>query len=194
MKRDIINNDYLSVSVKSAQLDRILLCYSALGWSEVRREDDKKYYDMKYLLLSRPHKIENKDRLQYLQVKMETCINSLSHTNANQHRKSLTLSILLGIAALGYLAVSLLFFFAFSGTLYTVLAIVFGVCCVLNLLLQIYPFVVMRKREKKSADEKIESYLMLIDKYLQEARSLTLANVEDNADMIITVINGVRNE
>jgi hypothetical protein len=52
----------------------------------------------------------------------------------------------------------------------------------------------MRKREKKSADEKIESYLMLIDKYLQEARSLTLANVEDNADMIITVINGVRNE
>ena len=46
MSKDYINYDYLSVSVKSDQLSRILQCYRALGWTEITTEDDKQYYDM----------------------------------------------------------------------------------------------------------------------------------------------------
>ena len=69
MAKDHNNYDYLAVSVKSDQLSRILHCYRALGWTEIKTEEDRQYYDMNYVRLRRPHRIANKDRLQYLQVR-----------------------------------------------------------------------------------------------------------------------------
>ena len=106
MARDYNNYDYLAVSVKSDQLNRILHCYRALGWTEVKTVDDREYYNMKYVRLRRPHKIANKDRLQYLQVRMEGAINSLVEIVNRAHLKSNAAAGGLGLLAAGLIALA----------------------------------------------------------------------------------------
>jgi Na+/H+ antiporter NhaC len=148
---------------------------------------------MKYLLLSRPHKIENKDRLQYLQVKMETSINNISRTSAHRHFKSIAVIALLTVLALAALGVGLFFFIGMQGSVSLSFGIIFCALCLIFLVALIYPLVTMRKRENKRAETQINNSLALVEKYLQEACSLSLANVENSSD-IISVLGGVGNE
>ncbi len=170
--RDYNNYDYLSVSVKSDQLGRILQGYRALGWTEEKTEDDRQYYDMKYVRLRRPHKIANKDRLQYLQVRMERSINSLVEITKRAHLRSTSLGALLFLAAAASLACGLWLAIAYAGGnaacggyFLCGLAGVFAVLCAV-----ICP--VLRRREKKQATEKIVEKLRLIQNLMQEAVSL----------------------
>lgn len=197
MEKDYKNYDYLSVSVKSDQLSRILQCYRALGWTEIKTEEDRQYYDMNYVRLRRPHKIPNKDRLQYLQVRMESSINSLVVITNRAHIKSNAVAILCALlvvllAAFGLwpvIAATALWLRAIGWTgIGTSLAVAIAAVIICS---------IMRRREKKTATGKIIEKLRLIQSLIEEAVTLAPAVteaseglydlVEDNA---AEVLNG----
>lgn len=172
MKKDYNNNDYLYVSVKSNQLNRILTCYKALGWREVKREDDRQYYDMKYLTLSRPHRIDNKDRLQYLQVRMETEINNISSSFVKKHLKSATLTLILLIAALVCMSLGIALLIAFSSQNGLIWGCVLMCLSAAFTLLTIFPSTLLRKKENSISVKKVEESTKLISSLIAEAESL----------------------
>ncbi|MGN0814741.1 MAG: pilin [Candidatus Coproplasma sp.] len=172
MEKDIKNYDYLTISVKSAQLKRILDCYYSLGWSEVKCVDDREYYDMKYITLRRPHKIPNKDRLQLLQVRMETSVNTISSVNARKHQRSGITFAVMQILALCLLAVGLWLILGvnveyadWAGIVSCAAACVFFVISTVIIL-------VARKPEERAAAKKVSDMLNLLYRLITEARSL----------------------
>ncbi len=177
MAKDHNNYDYLAVSVKSDQLSRILHCYRALGWTEIKTEEDRQYYDMNYVRLRRPHRIANKDRLQYLQVRMENSINSLVAITNRAHIKSNGIAAAGTLATLAIAALGLWLVIARAGALR-----IFGWVCVgLSLAVAIAATVavyVMRRREKKAATAAIIEKLRLTQSLIDEAASLSPADTE----------------
>lgn len=177
MAKDHNNYDYLAVSVKSDQLSRILHCYRALGWTEIKTEEDRQYYDMNYVRLRRPHRIANKDRLQYLQVRMENSINSLVAITNRAHIKSNGIAAAGTLATLAIAALGLWLVIASAGALR-----IFGWVCVgLSLAVAIAVTVavyVMRRREKKAATAAIIEKLRLTQSLIDEAAALAPADTE----------------
>ncbi len=171
MSKDYANYDYLAVSVKSDQLNRILQCYRALGWTEVKTEDDRDYYDMKYVRLRRPHKITNKDRLQYLQVRMERAINSLVEISNRAHAKSKAALFTALLFAFAFIGPGLWLVLAYDGLISALGYICFGLAGVIFIAAAI-TCPVMRRREQKTAKGKIIEKLRLTQSLLEEAALL----------------------
>lgn len=95
--KDINKYDYLSVSVKKDREEEMVARYKTFGWEIIERFDDKQFSDIAVINFRRAHAILNKDRLQYLQVSMETAVNDLSKYKQNKHAFSLTLCLSLGV-------------------------------------------------------------------------------------------------
>ena len=183
MARDYNNYDYLAVSVKSDQLNRILHCYRALGWTEVKTVDDREYYNMKYVRLRRPHKIANKDRLQYLQVRMEGAINSLVEMVNRAHLKSNAAAGGLGLLAAGLIALAVWLVIYFTSAIRVLGWVCLGVGCAL-IVVAVAVRAGMRRRERKVASGKIMEKLRLTQSLIEEAVSLAPAKegVADGLD------------
>lgn len=183
MARDYNNYDYLAVSVKSDQLNRILHCYRALGWTEVKTVDDREYYNMKYVRLRRPHKIANKDRLQYLQVRMEGAINSLVEIVNRAHLKSNAAAGGLGLLAAGLIALAVWLVMYFTSAIRVLGWVCLGVGCAL-IVVAVAVRAGMRRRERKVASGKIMEKLRLTQSLIEEAVSLAPAKegVADGLD------------
>lgn len=176
--KDHDNYDYLSVSLKRAYADMIMKCYLALGWEDVHTEADKDYADMKYVLFSRPHAIANKDRLQYIQVRMENVLNRASERSIKKHRKSTALAVLFGILGLVFTAAGLclaLILQAFIAQICGWICVGLGAVFLLGL---IYPLTKVRRDENKRLKIKLEQDYILFDKLVREAAELTSAKVE----------------
>ena len=97
MNKDIFNYDYLTISVKKSNLDEVMDCYSAFGWSVDNSSPDKRYENITELNLSRPHQIENKDELQFLQIGLESALYKKGKLIKNKHQKSTILGVTLGV-------------------------------------------------------------------------------------------------
>ncbi len=184
MSRDYTNYDYLSVSVKSDQLERILTCYRALGWREEKMEDDRQYYNMKYVRLRRPHKIENKDRLQYLQVRMESAINSLSRINSRKHMKSHAFIAVATIIFLGLVALGLWLTLAFDQPVWRIFGWWVSGASAALMACAVILFVFMRKRENTAAADKMSKSLSLIQSLICESEELVPRCASDVPDAV----------
>lgn len=169
--RDHNNFDYLAVSVKSDQLNRILQCYRALGWKEIKTEDDREYYNMKYVRLVRPHKIQNKDRLQYLQVRMESAINSLVEITNRAHMKSSFITSLMVIAAFAFAVLGIWLAVMFTGVLHITGYVSLGICAVLAIASAIVCHI-LRRKERIVATDRIVEKMRLTQSLIEEAVSL----------------------
>ena len=174
MARDYNIYDFLAVSVKSDQLNRILHCYRALGWTEVKTVDDREYYNMKYVRLRRPHKIANKDRLQYLQVRMEGAINSLVEIVNRAHLKSNAAAGGLGLLATGLIALAVWLVIYFTSAIRVLGWVCLGVGCAL-IVVAVAVRAGLRRRERKVASGKIMEKLRLTQSLIEEAVSLAPA-------------------
>ena len=186
--KDHDNFDYLSVSLKSEHADMLIKCYRALGWKAAHTEDDKDYADMKYVLFSRPHNTPNKDRLQYIQVRMESLLNKSSEHSINRHRKSTALAVLFGIFGLLFLAGGL----CLALILPQLAVQICGWVCVglggILLLGTIYPLTKVHKDENKRLKTELEDNFAEFEKFAREAAELSSAKVgfdEPEADVAI---------
>jgi hypothetical protein len=179
MQRDYNNFDYLSVSVKSEELDKILYCYKILGWKEMRREDDRDDADMKYLTLYRAHLIANKDRLQYLQVRMESLLNSFAAIRTKCHEKSAVGAIITGLFAYLLLAGGLCLLLLLGGALPLIFGIICFVLCAALLVWQMYFLIVVRRKENRVADGEYTKALKELQELIAEAAPLSPRTVSE---------------
>ncbi len=81
MTEDYMNYDSLSVAVKENIAAEMKDWYGAFGWKITNEYNDKLYVDIVHMDFIRPHKIENKDRLQLLQVRFEMTANVIAKAN-----------------------------------------------------------------------------------------------------------------
>lgn len=104
---DYKNTDYLEVTVLREKLEEVNGYYTTLGYKQISCKEDKVYGNLLHLVFARPHNIENKDRLQYLQVKLESHINSLSKVEEKKHEKSLIVSLIVGCVTMALFIIGL---------------------------------------------------------------------------------------
>lgn len=100
---DIKNNDYLTITAKADSREDIIHSYEMLGWRLLDVREDKQYIDLDVIDFVRDHKIPNKDKLQLMQVRLETYLNKFGEARHKKYRKSAILAIS------GYLVAFLLF-------------------------------------------------------------------------------------
>ena len=67
----------------------MLAYYAAFGWEEYSRREDRRYFDIIHVKLKRPHRVMNKDRLQLLEVKMESIVNDFAELRKRRHAGSI---------------------------------------------------------------------------------------------------------
>lgn len=106
--RDYKNYDYLDAAVKKNRIDELTAHYAVLGWDCVDSRDDKVYFDIKHIVMRRPHFIANKDELQLLQIYFETAWNKIGKAEANPCPKTLTAGLAFGVLALTAMVLGLL--------------------------------------------------------------------------------------
>ena len=85
---DYQNYDYLDIIVKIENKNEIVSSYSSFLWEKIDEKEDKRYNDVVHLSFRRPHNLQNKDRLQLLQVYYESALNSKSDLKTKKHSKS----------------------------------------------------------------------------------------------------------
>lgn len=98
---DYKNFDKITLFVKSHKVEQIIEYYKILGWTLVEQTSNKNYGDLTDLVFCRPHKIENKDELQLLQVYLEDRLNAQGKIEKEKHSKTLGFGLCFG--TLGFL-------------------------------------------------------------------------------------------
>lgn len=114
MERDYKNFDYLSVTVKKDALSYLAPFYLALGWQIIGREEHRRYSNELNLTFRRPHRIENKDDLQLLQIYIETSVNQLGKYAVTRHPRTTVFGALSGVLCLSLTVVGLVLALAFG--------------------------------------------------------------------------------
>ena len=176
--KDYTNFDYITIYVKKNMIDAVRKNYEILGWQILEEKENDNYEDIIDVTFFRPHKIENKDDLQILQVYTEDRLNKLAKLERDKYAKSLisTLSIeIVAVFVLLYGINSLIKVWKFVSMLLSISAIVIGGAMVV---LGFVLLPVIRKKEKAN-------YIFQKDKLINE-----LGQIYQN----ISTLGGDKNE
>lgn len=172
IKRDYNNYDYITVSVKEEKYDPVIRCYEKLGWERVKSREDAVYYNLVTVVFRRPHKIMKKDRLQLLQVWMESQINEISTAGAEKHAVSVSAGIILyliysALVVCGVLMATLAKTptFVWIGVALAVLGVSFSA-------ITIAPLYKRVKRENAVYEERFDRASRELESYIEEADAL----------------------
>lgn len=171
MSNEFDYNEYdsISLALKENESERMLSYYKAFGWSEYEKKEDKRYFDIVHIKLMRRHKIPNKDKLQLLQVKMESLVNSFASVRKNKHSKSVISALSLGILALGILVLGIILLINRSLIPLAVAMIILSAVSPLA----IVPFVKSTvKKEKQSFAAKFKEMTSEISEIISRAKKL----------------------
>lgn len=99
-KEEFEDYDFLTVYVKSNAVNKIISYYKLFRWELKNQERNKKFKNVENLTFFRPHKIENKDELQILQVDMEFEISKIERNDKYKYSKSTCVGLSIGFAGL----------------------------------------------------------------------------------------------
>ncbi len=86
--KDHENYDYIEIIVKKENAEQVISAYRDFLWKEISRKEDKRYHDIVHIGFCRARDIQNKDRLQLLQVYYEFALNERADLFEKKHRKS----------------------------------------------------------------------------------------------------------
>ncbi len=176
---DYKNTDYLKVTVLREKFEEVNGYYITLGYRQIEIKEDKVYGNLLHLVFARPHNIENKDRLQYLQVKLESHLNALSRNEEKRHTKSLVVSLSIAVIVVALVTIGLSIAFNINaksglivfGTILTVIGFFVGVSA-------IRPIVKIYQKEKVDYQVKLAKNQSEITLILEEIKRLVKINEE----------------
>lgn len=120
------NFDRLDIYAKKDKKRRIIQCYQSFSWKLVHRQESKRYADTEELTFIRPHKIKNKDFLQYNQIEMENILNDIGKLGKNKHARSTIFGLCFGLLFAGILALGIFLILSHASTL----NLAFGISCI----------------------------------------------------------------
>lgn len=176
--KDYKNYDYISVSVKEKQAEELEKTYAAFLWERVSREEHKRYSDIENFVFRRPHKIKNKDELQFLQVAAEEELNARDKLERNKHARSTAFGLVFGMLGVLFIVIgALLILLAaelgkVAPTVGGIIAAIAGVAvCACTAVVSIKLF----KRENSEYEIKNENSLKVSREILEKAERLNLS-------------------
>ena len=94
----------IALSVKEDKADFIKECYPCFGWTLTEEWADRNFFDIRHLAFERDCDIPHKDRLQYLQVRMEMRFNRLQTYQRKKFAASSSLFLALAVSGILLLA------------------------------------------------------------------------------------------
>lgn len=177
-KIDYKNYDNLKLFVKKNKLDEIINYYNLLGWKLYHKEDNKKYEDLINLSLIRPHKIENKDQLQLLQVHLDETLNEQAKAKKHKHSLSTSLALFFGPLGFTFLALGILSALKVLNLFSFVVSIVVGCIGILSLVLGIIFVPKIVKKENIKYTKLDATYKQNLKEICEKITSLTGDNNE----------------
>lgn len=103
--------DKLVLYVKKEKLEEIVEHYILFGWELESQKENDRYEDILDVVFSRPHKIENKDELQLLQVHMEERLNKKAKIDKHKNGLITAAGLCMGSILAGIITILVLSLF-----------------------------------------------------------------------------------
>lgn len=108
-KKEIDKNfDYMTIFVKRDRLEEVEKRYQVFLWEIVQVREHERFGNIVVVDLKRPHQVEQKDELQFLQVQMEFLLNGRAKCENNKHSKSTCFGLAFGLLCSIAIALSIL--------------------------------------------------------------------------------------
>lgn len=148
--------DTLTIYVKRNKLSEIVGNYKAFAWEVVEQKDNDRYADIVDVTFNRPHKINNKDDLQLMQVYMEERLNEIGKIERHSQSKATILGLCNGIIGFACLVLGILFcldVLSFLGVIAGIVLIVFGATLIILELITLPKII---KRDKRIARARLK--------------------------------------
>lgn len=164
--------DTLTIYAKKDKAKEIVEYYKSFCWILTKESPNKLYEDLVDLTFKRPHKIENKDELQLLQVYMEENLNETARLERNKHSKTIALSLSFGVLSIMLLIFGSLFccnIFANISLVTGIILVVIGaiICIVLSIFLP-----KLFKKEKLFFEQKHNEFTLQLEKIFEKTNFL----------------------
>lgn len=172
METDYRNYDRLFVTVKLNKLDELEECYRALGWECVDSRDDSVYRGRVHLVYRRPHRIENKDKLQLLQVYLESALNDEGRLESRAMPLTAATGIITGFVTLALVALGLCLMYLLDNPVIYTAGIIFLTCSAAMLLLAVTVTLKVFFGENKRRKTKLLHARAEIEAVLKEAATI----------------------
>ncbi len=168
-KFDYNNFDKIVVTIKREKEESIVKDYSIFGWQKIEVSDDDVFYDVIHVTFCRPHVINDKDELLYLQVCYEEKINEVSNLERYKNTASSILYGVLLTLSLTALIFGVVHILKFSNTLLGILLIL---GCVLSGGV-VVPINKLRKKENNKYTAKFNATHNQIQDILNRVKKLS---------------------
>lgn len=161
---DYKNNDKITIFAQKEKAEEIIEYYRIFKWELHKNNDVKHSSELVELTFMRPHKIENKDKLQLYQVQMEECVNDIGKLENFKGSKTTAFGLIFGLVGLAPLILSILMF---CNVIISPLYLKIVLTCI-GTLLTIINFIILRKlsrkedKDFKAKSEKLKNKLQKI--------------------------------
>lgn len=164
--------DYQVIVAKKEKAGELIKNYGCFGWVAINSNQHAQFENLVEIEFSRPHKIQNKDNLQFMQVNMEHYINHKGRLEQKKHSKSLMLGMSTSI-----IAVFLIIFAVFSpikvaGNLGIALCVLYAFLAISILTLCGIGIAKLTKIENFKFEKESKNCDNLISKICKQAKSL----------------------
>ncbi len=156
--------DYLTILVREDKLEEIKNCYKNFAWEIISEKHKFLSKELVILKMRRPHKIKNKDKLQYLQVQLEIDLNKQSDLERNKHKKSTIYGLTFGFFSALVLALFVLAILNGKNLLTIIFGSVFGVIDVIaNILIARIAYKIFLKENQIFKQKNTEISNQIVD-------------------------------
>lgn len=171
-EKDIINFDYLTVIINKEKRADVLENYACFGWEVINLKDINNENTIE-IELKRPHKIKNKDDLQYIQVNMESELNKIGKLEINKHSKSTIFGIVFGMISLLMIVLGLIISIKnYEEVNLLISGIMLCVTGLVMLGVMTFYMIKLSKKEKDVFKERFEKSSKLLENYCKIAKEL----------------------
>ena len=122
-----LDYDYLSLHVKREKLSEVKARYQVFSWEILSSSEHDFFGSIIELEMRRPHKIKDKDKLQFLQVQMEFLLNEQEKVQKYKHKKSSIFGLTWGLMCALIFALSLVTILKSASLVWTIVGSLFAI-------------------------------------------------------------------
>lgn len=169
---DYTNFDRLEVLAKKEKSDKIIECYNSFQWKLINCKENERYNDTFNLTFSRPHKISNKDYLQYTQIEMENTLNDIGKLEKNKHTKSTVCGLSLGIIIILLLTIATTCLLKLNTTFSLILGILCSTFAIIMVIICTLTSVSISKKENIYFEKKHLQLTETLDKICNKVKEI----------------------
>ena len=169
---DYNNYDKLHLYVKKSREERVINIYNALGYELVSNKPNRKYSNIMDLTFVRPHKIQNKNSLQYLQVCLEIELNKIGKTEKHRHSLSVSFALTMGLLSILLGGFSVFFLINSFSVLQKIINITLFFSSVIIFVLGAFLTSKIIKNENKKFKEKNDEYIKNVNEIFEDIQKI----------------------